>query len=100
MKKLLYLLVGILLAAFILPSCNSALSITKRKYTRGYYVHHNAGKQRGESTAAVSKSQAAAKSENVEVRATEIARQATLKNEEPAAPQKMVTAAASKKHEA
>lgn len=46
MKKLLYLLTGILLAAFILPSCSSSLSITKRRYTRGYFVEHIRGKHK------------------------------------------------------
>ena len=45
MKKLLYLLTGILLAAFILPSCGSSYSITKRRYTKGYYVDRSPGKQ-------------------------------------------------------
>lgn len=45
MKKILYALVVLLIAAFIMPSCNSSLSITKRRYTKGYYVHHNHGKK-------------------------------------------------------
>ena len=29
------------ISALIFSSCNSALSITKRKYMKGYYVHHS-----------------------------------------------------------
>jgi hypothetical protein len=43
MKNLVQLLAVILLAAFVLPSCNSSLSITKRRYNKGYFVHHNGG---------------------------------------------------------
>jgi hypothetical protein len=32
-----------LLSAFIISSCSSGLSFTKRRYTKGFYVHHRAG---------------------------------------------------------
>ena len=50
MKNLLRAVILILLAAFILPSCNSSLSITKRRYTKGYFVHHNPGKHHVKAT--------------------------------------------------
>ncbi len=46
MKKLIYLITAVLLAAFILPSCNSSLSITKRRYTKGYFVQHTNNKHK------------------------------------------------------
>lgn len=40
MNNLLKLSLFFLIAVFALPSCNSSLSITKRRYTKGFYVHH------------------------------------------------------------
>jgi hypothetical protein len=40
MKQLIQLTVIFLLAGFIFSSCNSNLSITKRRYNKGYYVHN------------------------------------------------------------
>jgi len=45
MKHLFYLLVGVMLGLIILPSCNSSMSITKRRYNKGYYVQHTKHKQ-------------------------------------------------------
>ena len=47
MKKLFLLTVIAILAGIILPSCDSSYSLTKRRYNRGYYVHHNSGKTTG-----------------------------------------------------
>src|SRR5690349_17873046 len=44
MKKLIQLSTLFLLAGFILSSCSSNLSITKRRYTKGYFVQHHSGK--------------------------------------------------------
>lgn len=44
MKKLYYVIVILLLTALVLPSCHSSLSITKRRYTKGYFVQHQRGK--------------------------------------------------------
>jgi Flp pilus assembly protein TadB len=44
MKKLIQLTVIFLLGGFIFSSCSSNLSITKRRYNKGYFVHHNSGK--------------------------------------------------------
>jgi hypothetical protein len=41
MKTILKLsLVLLIITALLLPSCNSGLSITKRRYNKGYYVEH------------------------------------------------------------
>jgi hypothetical protein len=47
MKKLFLLTVVALLAGIIFSSCDSSYSLTKRRYNKGYYVHHNSGKTSG-----------------------------------------------------
>jgi hypothetical protein len=44
MKRLLLSSVLLLILSLFLESCNSSLSITKRRYHKGYYVHHNTGR--------------------------------------------------------
>jgi hypothetical protein len=41
MKKLIQFTVIFLLAGFVFSSCSSNLSITKRRYTKGYFVQHH-----------------------------------------------------------
>jgi len=40
MKKLITLSVICIIASLVFPSCKSEVSVTKRHYTRGYYVAH------------------------------------------------------------
>jgi hypothetical protein len=40
MKNSIKISILALIAIIIFSSCNSSLSITKRRYTKGYYVHH------------------------------------------------------------
>lgn len=39
MTSLLKMVTGLLLASLFFSACNSSLSITKRRYNRGFYVH-------------------------------------------------------------
>ncbi len=40
MNKQRLLLPFVLITVFLFSACNSSLSITKRRYTKGYYIHH------------------------------------------------------------
>lgn len=80
MKKLIPFSLICILAAFTFSSCNSSYTLTKRHYTKGYYVAHNNGKvkqvnhSRGETNAAPKSSSlatAAVKNLSSEVQLTE-----------------------------
>ncbi len=43
MKKLIQLTVICVLAGFVISSCSSNLSITKRRYNKGFFVQHHKG---------------------------------------------------------
>ncbi len=45
MKRIILNSMLIVLAAFIFSACHSGLSITKRKYNKGYFVQHHSRKQ-------------------------------------------------------
>lgn len=44
MKSLLKLSLLLLITSLLFTSCNSKLSLTKRHYSKGYYIAHNTGK--------------------------------------------------------
>ncbi len=44
MKSLLKLSLLLLISSLLFTSCNSKLSLTKRHYSKGYYIAHNTGK--------------------------------------------------------
>jgi hypothetical protein len=57
MKKLTQLTVIFLLAGIVLSSCSSNLSITKRRYNKGYFVEHHHGKQKAQNSAVAQKTE-------------------------------------------
>jgi len=98
MKKLIQLLAVLLLAGFVLPSCNSSLGITKRRYTKGYFVQHNSGKHllKKHNEVLVTKDKTIS-SPDEEFRATEFIKSST--ETEPVIDKKgVITAAAPKAH--
>lgn len=41
MKKIIHYITYVVIIAVILPSCMNKLSVTKRRYNKGYYVQHS-----------------------------------------------------------
>ena len=95
MKKLIQLLVVVLIAGFVLPSCNSSLSITKRRYNKGYYVHHSGKHQVKKQQNDVARNETKAAPSQEEFRAIEFVKRP---GENALSPEKkeVITAAASK----